>query len=69
MKHVKYSKEKLSRYRHADARGGRGIARIHSLISADGVSGQRHTPAVLYPREKDPQYLLDRRLRGPQSWS
>jgi hypothetical protein len=29
-----------------------------------GVSGQRHAPAVLYPRGKDPWYPLDRRLRG-----
>jgi hypothetical protein len=35
----------------------------------DGVSGQRHTPAVLYPLRKDPQYPLDRRLGGPQSQS
>jgi hypothetical protein len=33
------------------------------------VSGQRHSPAKLYPPAKDPRYLLDRRLRGPQSWS
>jgi hypothetical protein len=40
------------------------------LTSAlDGVSGQRHAPDVLYPRDKDPQYPLDRRLGGPQSWS
>jgi hypothetical protein len=26
-----------------------------------GVSGQRHAPAALYPRGKDPRYPLDRR--------
>jgi hypothetical protein len=31
-----------------------------------GVSGQRHTLAALYLREKDPKYPLDRRLGGPQ---
>jgi hypothetical protein len=33
------------------------------------VSGQHHVPAVLYPREMDPQYPLDRRLGEPQSQS
>jgi hypothetical protein len=31
----------------------------------DGVSGQRHAPAALYPRAKDPRYPLG----GPQSRS
>jgi len=35
----------------------------------DGVSGQRHAPAALYPRQKDPRYPPDRRLGGPQSRS
>jgi hypothetical protein len=30
------------------------------------VSGQRHAPAALYPRTKDPRYSLDKRLSGPQ---
>jgi hypothetical protein len=34
-----------------------------------GVSGQRHAPAALYPRGKDPRYPLDRRLGGTQSRS
>jgi hypothetical protein len=34
----------------------------------DGVSGQRHDPAELYPG-KDPRYPLYRRQDGPQSWS
>jgi hypothetical protein len=29
-----------------------------------GVSGQRHAPAALYSRGKDPRYPLDRRLGG-----
>jgi hypothetical protein len=33
------------------------------------VSGQRHAPAVLYPRGKNPRYPLYRRLGGPQSRS
>jgi hypothetical protein len=35
----------------------------------DGVCGQRHAPAALYPRGKGPRYPLDRRLGGHQSWS
>jgi hypothetical protein len=38
-------------------------------LALDGVSGQRHTPATLYPPGKDPQYPMDRRLGGPQSRS
>jgi hypothetical protein len=34
-----------------------------------GMSGQRHAPAALYPRGKDPRYPLYRRLGGPQSRS
>jgi hypothetical protein len=34
-----------------------------------GVSGQRHAPAALYPRGKEPRYPLDRRLGGPESRS
>jgi hypothetical protein len=37
------------------------------------VSGQHHAPTALYPAAlylgKEPQYLLDRRLGAPQSWS
>jgi hypothetical protein len=33
----------------------------------DGVNGQRHAPAALYTRGRDPRYPLDRRLGGPQS--
>jgi hypothetical protein len=35
----------------------------------DGVSGQRHSPAALYPVGKDPRYPLDGRLGGTQSRS
>jgi hypothetical protein len=35
----------------------------------DGVGGQHHTAAALYPRGKDPRYPLYRRLGGPQSRS
>jgi hypothetical protein len=34
-----------------------------------GVSCQRHAPAALYPRGKDPRYPVDRRLGGSQSRS
>jgi hypothetical protein len=40
------------------------------LTSAlDGVSGQHHAPAALYPRGKDPRYPLYRGLGGSQSRS
>jgi hypothetical protein len=35
----------------------------------DGVIGQRHAQAALYPRGKNPRYPLYRRLGGPQSRS
>jgi hypothetical protein len=38
-------------------------------LELDGVSGQRHDPAALYPWGKDPRHPLDSRLDGPQSWS
>jgi hypothetical protein len=51
-------------------RGEKGYSSYSFLISAlDGVSGQHHAPAALYPRGKDPLYPQDRRLGGPQSWS
>jgi hypothetical protein len=34
-----------------------------------GVNGQRHAPAALYRRGKDPRYPLNKRLGGLQSWS
>jgi hypothetical protein len=46
----------MSRCRHADKKGERKYrAPTHFFISAlDGVSGQRHAPAALNPRWKDP---------------
>jgi hypothetical protein len=35
-----------------------------STSALDGVSGQRHAPAALYPQRKDPRYPLYRRLGG-----
>jgi len=34
-----------------------------------GECAQRHAPAALHPRRKDPRYPLDRRLGGPHSRS
>jgi hypothetical protein len=45
------------------------IPPTHVWFPYDGVSGQRHALAALYPRGNDPLYPLDRRLGGPQSWS
>jgi hypothetical protein len=50
--------------------GGEEYSSYSFLTSAvDGVSGRCHSPAALYPCEKDPPYPLDSRLSGPQSWS
>jgi hypothetical protein len=38
-----------------------------TTVAVDGVSGQHHAPASLYPRGKDSRYPLDRRLDRPQS--
>jgi hypothetical protein len=47
-----------------------GIAAAHSgPRQYMGVSSQRHAPAALYPRGKDPRYPLYWRLGGPQSRS
>jgi hypothetical protein len=54
----------VSRYLHADAKGERKYSSSFLNSTVDGVSGQRYAPAVLYPREKDPRYPLDRRLGG-----
>jgi hypothetical protein len=37
-----------------------------STLALGEVSGQRHAPAALCPRGKDPLYPLDRRLGGPE---
>jgi hypothetical protein len=48
-------KIKLSRYRHAGAKGERNYSSYSIFTSAlEGVSGQRHAPAAFYPREKTP---------------
>jgi hypothetical protein len=48
-------KAKLSRYRHADAKGERKYSSHSFLTSAlDGESGQLHDPAALNPTERTP---------------
>jgi hypothetical protein len=47
--------------------GGRYSSYSFFTSALYGVSGQRHAPAALYPRGKDPRHQLDRRLGGPQS--
>jgi hypothetical protein len=49
--------------------GGRGGIAHSRPRHYMGVSGQRYSPAALYPRGKDARYALDRRLGGPQSRS
>jgi hypothetical protein len=56
--------------RHEGAWAVRGYSSyLFSTSALDGVSGQRHAPAGLYLRGKEPGYPLDRRLGGPQSQS
>jgi hypothetical protein len=50
-------------------RGAKGERMYNSYSfttsALDGVSGQRHAPAAIYPRGKEPRYRLHRRLGGP----
>jgi hypothetical protein len=63
-------KLKLSHYTPRRRLGERRYSSYSFLTSAlDGVSGQRHAPAAIYPRGKDSRYPLYRRLGGPQSRS
>jgi hypothetical protein len=55
----------LSRYNHAGDKGERKYS-SDSFLNSASVSGQRHDPAAIYLRGKDP---LDRRLSGSQSWT
>jgi hypothetical protein len=43
---------------------GKGVYSSYTFLTSalDGVSGQRHAPAALFPQDR-------RRLVGPQSWS
>jgi hypothetical protein len=60
----------LSHYRYAGDKRERTYSSYSFLtVSLKGVRGQRYASAALYPRGKDHQYQLDKRLRGPQSWS
>jgi hypothetical protein len=63
-------KVKQSRYTPLRRLGKRMYSSYSFTTSAiDGVSGQGHAPAALYPWRKDPRYPLDRKLGGPQSRS
>jgi hypothetical protein len=53
--------------RQGDVKGERIYSSSFLTSALDGVSGQRHTPDVLYPQGKDPRCPLDRRLGGAQS--
>jgi hypothetical protein len=62
--------QSCSTTRHEGAWGERRCSSYSFTTSAlDGVSGQRHAPAALYPRGRDPRYPLYRRLGGPHSRS
>jgi hypothetical protein len=71
LRRVYESKSKAVPLHAMAAHGGRGgIAPTYTKPRHEmGVSGQRHAPAAIYPRVKDPRYPLDRRLGGPQSRS
>jgi hypothetical protein len=36
-------------------------------VAQDGMSDRRHVPVALYPRERIPRYVLDRRLDSSHS--
>jgi hypothetical protein len=59
------SKVNLSRYRHAGDKWKRKYSSSFMTSAVDGVSGQSHALATLYPLRKDSRYPLDRRLGGP----
>jgi hypothetical protein len=68
--HLRSKRVKLSHYKPCRSWQEIGYSSYSLLTSAlDGVSGQRHAPSVLYPREKDPRYPLDRRVSGLQTRS
>jgi hypothetical protein len=51
----KKSKVKLSCYRHVDIKGEKTYSSYSLLTTTlDGVSGQCHAPAALYPRKMTP---------------
>jgi hypothetical protein len=45
---------KLSRYHHASTKGEREYRSSFLTSALDGVTGQRHAPAVLNPRKGPP---------------
>jgi hypothetical protein len=56
-------KKSSSATHHGGTWGERRYSSYSNLTSAlDGVSGQGHAPATLYPWGKRPRYPLDRRL-------
>jgi hypothetical protein len=60
----------VPQHTYEGVRGREYIAPTHSRPrDLMRVGGERHAPAALYPRGKDPQYPLDRRLSGSQSRS
>jgi hypothetical protein len=59
----------VQQHTYGGAAGRGGIAPHSRPRHWMGVSAQRHAPAALYPRGKDPRYPLYRRLGGPQSRS
>jgi hypothetical protein len=65
---LRYVRCKAAPLRHVDAKGERIFNSDSFLTSAlDGVNGQRHAPAPLYPREMAPRFPLNRRLGGPRA--
>jgi hypothetical protein len=56
--------------RHAGTKGERKYSSyLFTTLTLNGVSGQCHALAVLYPRDRTRRYPVYRRLGGPQSWS
>jgi hypothetical protein len=64
----KAKQSSLTTYHEGTRRERRYRSYSFMTLALDVVGGQRHAPAALYPKGKDPRYPLDTRLGGPQSW-
>jgi hypothetical protein len=73
LRSVCWQKERVSRYtprRHLGGEEGRCSSYSFLISALDGVSGQHHAPAALYPRGTDPPVpIVQEGLGLPQSRS
>jgi hypothetical protein len=63
-------KKSVPQHTYGDAREERMYrCYLFPTLAVDGMSGQHHIQATLYPWGMDPRYPMDRRLGGLQSQS